>query len=237
MTAADERRCAQSPGGRFRRHCVGEQRSRRRRQGVGAHRPRDVLEVLVPEVDESHVQLVAHLSLGVFRQADSVRLADALEPRCDIDPVAYQVAVGLLDDVAQMNADAKPRCVLSSGRPALRSAKPLRTSRAQRTASTTLRNSTIAVAGPLDHASVVARNRRVEEVTAQRPESGERALLVSPSQPAIADDVGNQNGCKFAGLTHEGPSPRDRNLVAVVPNACQYHYCRVAGASLIWLTR
>ena len=28
-----------------------------------------------------------------------------LQPRCDIDAVAHQIAVGLLDHVAQMNAD------------------------------------------------------------------------------------------------------------------------------------
>ena len=53
------------------------------------------------------LQFFAHLPIGVFRQADSVRLGDPLESRGDIDAVAHQVAVGLLDHVAEVNPDAK----------------------------------------------------------------------------------------------------------------------------------
>ena len=34
-------------------------------------------------------------------------MANAFEPRGDIDAVAHQIAVALLDDVAKMNADAE----------------------------------------------------------------------------------------------------------------------------------
>jgi len=39
------------------------------------------------------------LPIGVFGKTDRSGLGDALEPRCDVDPVALQVAVTLLDDV------------------------------------------------------------------------------------------------------------------------------------------
>ena len=47
------------------------------------------------------------LAIGVFREADGARRANALQPRGDVDTIAHQVAIDLLDDVAQMNADAE----------------------------------------------------------------------------------------------------------------------------------
>jgi hypothetical protein len=63
-----------------------------------------------------------------------------LEPRGDIDAVAHQAAIGFLDDIAQMAADAELDAALGR-QTALRSGMPFCTSIAQRTASTTLRNS------------------------------------------------------------------------------------------------
>ena len=48
-----------------------------------------------------------HLPVGVLGEADRAGLGDAFQARGDIDAVAHQVAVALLDDVAEMNADAK----------------------------------------------------------------------------------------------------------------------------------
>ena len=43
----------------------------------------------------------------MFRKTDRAGLRDALQPRGDIDAVAHQIAVRLLDHVAEMDADAK----------------------------------------------------------------------------------------------------------------------------------
>ena len=48
-----------------------------------------------------------HLPIGVLGKADRARLGDPFQPRGDVDAVAHQVAVALLDDVAEMNADAE----------------------------------------------------------------------------------------------------------------------------------
>ena len=53
------------------------------------------------------------------------------------------------------------------------------------------------VARSLDNAPIVHRDRRVDEVAAQRPQPGERALLVGPGQPAVADNVGDQDRRDF----------------------------------------
>ena len=74
---------------------------------VGAHWPRDVLENLLPEIDELFFDFVADLPIGIFRYANPANLADAFEARGDIDAVAHEIAVALLDNVAEMNADTK----------------------------------------------------------------------------------------------------------------------------------
>ena len=52
-----------------------------------------------------------------------------------------------------------------------------------------------AVAGALDDAPAVGGDRRVDKIAAKSSEPRERPLLVGPGQPAIADDVGDQNRC------------------------------------------
>ena len=48
-----------------------------------------------------------NLPIGVLGEADRVGFGDPLEPSGDIDPVAHEVAVRLLDHVAEMDADAE----------------------------------------------------------------------------------------------------------------------------------
>src|ERR1700727_957244 len=62
------------------------------------------------------------------------------------------------------------------------------------------------VASALDDAAVAGGDCWINEVAAQRPEPGESSLLVRPGQPAIADDIGDQDRCNFPGLAHGAPS-------------------------------
>ena len=59
------------------------------------------------EIDHGEIKPPLHLTIGLLGEADCAGLGDALQPRGDIDAVAHQIAVGLLDDVAQMDADAE----------------------------------------------------------------------------------------------------------------------------------
>jgi hypothetical protein len=45
----------------------------------------------------------------------------------------------------------------------------------------------------------------VDQVAAQRPEPRECSLLVDAGQPAVADDIGDQNRRELPGLAHCGP--------------------------------
>jgi hypothetical protein len=83
----------------------------------------------------------SHLN-GAKTSGEATEASSAWNPsKRDIDLVAPEIAVSLVDDVAQVNANPKldaPGCT-----PALRSSMPVCTSMAQRMASTALRNSTM----------------------------------------------------------------------------------------------
>ena len=63
-----------------------------------------------------------------------------------------------------------------------------------------------AVAGALDDAAVMPA-MRVDQIAAQRPEPRQRAILVRPGEPAIADDIGHQNRGELPGLGHSSGIP------------------------------
>ena len=67
----------------------------------------DVLELDRAEIADRHLEPSLDLPVGLLGETDRPGLCDAFEPRCDIDPVAHEIAVALLDNVAKMNADAK----------------------------------------------------------------------------------------------------------------------------------
>src|SRR5450432_3821227 len=76
-------------------------------QRIDPDRPFDVLELARAEIDDLHVKPSAHLAIGVLGKTDRARLGDALKPRRNVDPIAHEVAVALLDDIADMDADTK----------------------------------------------------------------------------------------------------------------------------------
>ena len=59
-----------------------------------------------------------------------------------------------------------------------------------------------AVAGALDDAPVMGGDGGVDQIAAQRPEPRQRALLVRAGEPAIADDIRDQDRRNFPGLAH-----------------------------------
>jgi hypothetical protein len=74
---------------------------------IDSDRIGDVLEFYRAEVADRQVEPPLDLAIGVLGQADRAWRGDAFETRGDIDAVAHQIAVGLLDHVAQMDADTE----------------------------------------------------------------------------------------------------------------------------------
>ena len=62
-----------------------------------------------------------------------------------------------------------------------------------------------AVAGALDDAAVVDGDGGVDQIAAQARKPRERAILVGAGEPAIADDIGDQDRREFPGLAHRAP--------------------------------
>jgi hypothetical protein len=62
-----------------------------------------------PEIGDLHLEPAAHLPIGVLRKTNCARLRNTPKPRGDIDAVAHEVAVALLDDVAVPGAEREGR--------------------------------------------------------------------------------------------------------------------------------
>jgi hypothetical protein len=63
-----------------------------------------------------------------------------------------------------------------------------------------------AVAGALDDAPVMQGDGRVDQVAAERTQPRQNAILVRSREPAIADDIRDQNRRDLSGLADGPPS-------------------------------
>ena len=47
----------------------------------------------------------------------------------------------------------------------------------------------------------------IDQIAAQRPQPRQRAILVRAGEPAVADDIRDQDRREFPGLAHGAPLP------------------------------
>jgi hypothetical protein len=66
----------------------------------------DILELSRAEVRDGEVEPSLDLPISLLGKTDRAGLGDPFQPRCDIDAIAHEVAVALLDHVANVDADA-----------------------------------------------------------------------------------------------------------------------------------
>jgi hypothetical protein len=62
-----------------------------------------------------------------------------------------------------------------------------------------------AVAGSLENAPVVHGDGRIDQIAAQPPEARQSSILVRAGEPAVADDVRNQDRRDLPRFRHGGP--------------------------------
>ena len=200
-------------------------------QGVDAHRLGDVLERRSAEIADSKIEPGLHLPIGVLGETNGAGLGDAFEASGDVDAVAHEVAVAFFDHVAQMNADAEfdPPVFGHTG---VALGMAVWISRAQRTASTTLRNSTISpspvrlTTRPLRAAMVGSRRSLRNDLSrASVPSSS------TPASSAIADHIGREDRCKLTCLRHPRPLPVPPNIRARA--RCRDNYSDATGEATL----
>ena len=137
---------------------------------IDADRLGDVLELHCAEIADLEIEPLLHLPIGVLGKADRAGLGDAFEPGGDIDAVPHEIAVALLDDVAEMNADAEFDAPLRRHAGVALDEAGLHFDRAAHRVDDAAELDDCAVAGALDDATVMGGDGRVDEIAAQPPE-------------------------------------------------------------------
>jgi hypothetical protein len=129
------------------------------------------------------------LAIGVLGQADRARLANTLQPRGEVDAVAHQVAVALLDHIAEMNANAKEDAPVLRHFGIALDHRALHFDREAHRIDDAAELDDAAVAGALDDAAMIHGDEGVDQVAAERPEPRQNSIFVRARQPAIADHI------------------------------------------------
>ena len=173
---------------------------------VNAHRFGDVFQHRWPEIGDREIEPPSHLPKGILGQADRAGLGDSFQPRRDIDAVAHQIAVALLDDVAEMDADPKHNPLIFGGPDIPFGHRVLQRNRAAHRFDDASEFDQRPVAGALKNPSVLARDDGIDQVGAQRAQSRKSAIFVVARHPAKADNVRRQNRNDFAPLEHRNPN-------------------------------
>ena len=160
----------------------------------------DILEVDRAEVADCRVEPPLNQPKRLLGETNTSWLADAFKTRRDVDGIAHQVAVGLLDHVAQVNANAELDPALIRQACITLGHAVLQLDSATHGADHAAKLDEAAVAGALDDAPVMRVNGGIDEIAPQPPQPRQRANLVRASQPAVADDVRDQNSPRSCGF-------------------------------------
>src|SRR6202035_2673241 len=123
----------------------------------------------------------------------------------DVDAITHQIAVALLDHIAEMNADAKEDAPVLRHFDIAFDHRALHFNREAHRINDAAELDDAAVAGALDDAAMMNGNERVDQVAAERPEARQNSIFVRTGEPAITDHVGNQDRRNFSGFGHGTP--------------------------------
>ena len=177
---------------------------------IDAHRRTDILEALLAQLLEGGLELVADLVIGRAGDVDAAGIRGGFQARGDVDAVAIEIAA-LHHDVAEIDADAQHDAAvlrLPGGR---RGHRLLDVDGALHGVHRAAELHHDAVAGHLEDAALVLGHQRRDDLLAARLERAQGPHLVQLHQPAVADDIGGEDGGKAAleaifdhAMPHEG---------------------------------
>ncbi len=124
----------------------------------------------------------------------------------DIDAIAHKIAVTLLDDVAEMNADTELDAAILDDAGVSFDHSILHFDGAPNRIDNAAKLDQRPVTGALEDTSVVHGDGRVNEIAAQSAEPRQGAILVRAGEPTETDHVGGENCREFAFFRHRSLS-------------------------------
>ena len=136
---------------------------------IDPNRVGNILELPRTEIADGKIKPPFDLTIGVLGQADRAWLADAFEPRRDVDAVAHEIAITLLDDIAEMNADPELDATLRRQPGIALGHAALHLDCAAHGVDDAAEFNNRAVASPLNGAAVVSGDGRINEIAAEPP--------------------------------------------------------------------
>jgi hypothetical protein len=174
-------------------------------QRIGPDRLRDVLELRRAEIGDREIEPPLDLTIGVLRQTDRARFGDALKAGSEVDAVAHEIAVRLLDHVAEVNADAKLNASFRRQAGFALDHAVLHLDCATHGVNHAAELDDAAITGALD---VMGGDCGIDQVAAQCTQSCQSSILVRARESAVADHVRDQDRRDFARFPHGAPSGR-----------------------------
>ena len=177
---------------------------------VGAQPAGDVLQILLAHIGEPDLDFAADLLEGRCREANAAGLGDGFQAGGDVDAVAEDV-VAIGQHITDVDAD--PELDLPLGRlVGLCRHAALNRDGAAHSIDGADKLDQHAIAGGIDDAASVLVDFGIDELAPVRLQPGERPLLVDADQPAVASDIGGQ----------DGNDPTRRGGVAIGRTAAQH---------------
>jgi hypothetical protein len=135
---------------------------------------------LLTAIDKTLGDLVSHLLIGGVREEDSAWIGNPFHARGDIDTVAHQVAIALLDDIAQVDADAKFNAPLGRHPGIALVHAVLYLDSAPHGVDHAAKFDKRAISRPLHNAAVVYGYCWIDQVASKRPQARQRTILIGP---------------------------------------------------------
>src|SRR5271170_41105 len=162
----------------------------------------DVLELGRAEIGHREIEPPLDLPIGLFGKADRAGPCDPLQPCGDIDPVAHEIAVALLDHIAEVNTDPEFDAALGRQARVAFNKAVLHLDGAPHRVDDTAELDEVAVAGALDDAPMMRGNGWIDQITPQAPKPRQSAILVRAREPAVADNIGDQDRSDLPRFRH-----------------------------------
>ena len=162
---------------------------------MDAHRPGDVLDLLLAHVLERKFDLVPLLVAHDPADANATGFGQSFEPGGNVDPVAIDVA-SVPDDVADIDPHAELDPAIGRHTGVSLCHLALHFDSPTHRIDDTGEDEEQPIPGGFDDATAVFLDLGIGQLAAKRLQRGEGPLLVSPHQPRVAGYVGGKDRCE-----------------------------------------